>query len=153
MWLACRALFFHIVIAKRHGKDDSCWLLIATHTSDLYRSPLEAPIWSVSLGMLVRMKIFLADLDSFLKSLEPFQSLKMDFWRRWRGERKMKKKIFFLLFILSSQTLRIKTLEFKFCANPREEDSPLLFTPWNHAQDPSQHEELLFFSLTCIKTK
>ena len=61
------------------------------------KSSLEAPIWLVFSKMLVRVKtFFLADLDLFFKSLKFFQRLKMNFWRRWRGKRKMKKKIIFL---------------------------------------------------------
>ena len=74
--------------------------------------PLKALIWSIFSRVLALVKIFfLIDLDPFFKSLKFFQRLKMDFWRRWRDKKKMKKKIIFFLFFLSFQTLRNKILE------------------------------------------
>ena len=94
-------------------------------------SLLEAPTWSIFFGVLARMKtFFLANLDPFFKSLESFQRLKMDFWKRWRDGRKIEKKIIFFSFSLFPNPKK-KILEFSFCANPKREDSSPLFHAMN----------------------
>ena len=69
-------------------------------------SLLKISIWSISSRVLARTKIILlADLDSFFKSLEPFQRLKKDIWRRWGCGRNMVRRHSFLFFFSLSKPL------------------------------------------------
>ena len=100
------------------------------------KNSLEAPIWSVFSGVLAHTKIFfLTNLDLFFKSLESYQRLKMNFWKRWRDERNKEKKIIFLFYSLF-QTLRTKNLKFRFFMHtPRKRTLLSIFHTMNHVQN------------------
>ena len=65
-----------IVAAKKHGKNDPCWLLIAAHASGLYRKSTRS---SDLIGLLEnassREDLLLDQFRSFLQIFETFSEI------------------------------------------------------------------------------